>query len=238
VDDAASCQDEHDATLADTRTATAASTTASWMPPPSAPDRPESALPTRFWSRPRTGPADLGGFRASHDGVLGNRQLRHGRRMAGGKKFCPIFYGAEPGRAGCCRIVRMARSPIPATAGVGHNPGMHEMELMWDRRPAIRGEEGRARDKPATPGLAVLDFAIHDGARCRSRSGKLVRFTSPRLLKQRPERGRPADIADITVLSRFRAKHASDLIPSWITTSRKENAVKTKRSPFCFNQNR
>ena len=102
-------------------------------------------------------------------------------------EFLDEIYGAEP--AQLLQIVRMAQVSTAATGPgnlmlVGHNPGMHELVLM------LTGSGGDATAKKAiednlpTAGLAILDFAIDDWNEVAFRGGKLVRFTSPRLLKQ------------------------------------------------------
>jgi phosphohistidine phosphatase len=92
------------------------------------------------------------------------------------------IYGAET--AQLLRIVRMAAATDPARLMlVGHNPGMHELALMLagDGDAAARKS---LEDNLPTAGLAILDFAIDDWNEVAFRRGKLVRFTSPKLLKQ------------------------------------------------------
>jgi phosphohistidine phosphatase len=92
------------------------------------------------------------------------------------------IYGAET--AQLLRIVRMASATDPARLMlIGHNPGMHELALM------LAGDGDAAakkslEDNLPTAGLAILDFAIDDWNEVAFRRGKLVRFTSPKLLKQ------------------------------------------------------
>jgi phosphohistidine phosphatase len=97
-------------------------------------------------------------------------------------EFLDEIYGAEP--AQLLGIVRMAEVSNPkALMLVGHNPGMHELALML-----TGGGDAAAKkaieDNLPTAGLAVLDFAIDDWSEVAFRGGKLVRFTSPKLLKQ------------------------------------------------------
>ncbi|UPK01999.1 histidine phosphatase family protein [Bradyrhizobium sp. 170] len=92
------------------------------------------------------------------------------------------LYGAEP--AQLLRIIRMAEVTDPARLMlIGHNPGMHELALML-----AGGGDAAAKksleDNLPTAGLAILDFAIEDWNEVAFRRGKLVRFTSPKLLKQ------------------------------------------------------
>ena len=65
---------------------------------------------------------------------------------------------------------------------IGHNPGMHELAL------ALTGSGDAAakkaiEDNLPTGGLAILDFDIDDWGDVAFRRGKLVGFTSPKLLK-------------------------------------------------------
>jgi phosphohistidine phosphatase len=92
------------------------------------------------------------------------------------------LYGAEP--AQLLRIIRLAAVTDPARLMlIGHNPGMHELALML----AGSGDAAAKKsldDNLPTAGLAVLDFAIDNWNEVAFRRGKLVRFTSPKLLKQ------------------------------------------------------
>jgi phosphohistidine phosphatase len=92
------------------------------------------------------------------------------------------IYAAET--AQLLRIIRMAAATDPARLMlIGHNPGMHELALML-----AGGGDAAARkaleDNLPTAGLVILDFAVDDWNEVAFRSGNLVRFTSPRLLKQ------------------------------------------------------
>jgi phosphohistidine phosphatase len=95
------------------------------------------------------------------------------------------LYGAEP--AQLLQLIRMACSADPRQLMViGHNPGLHELAL------ALAGSGDAAakkalEDNLPTSGLAVLDFAIEDWNGVAFRCGTLVRFTSPKLLKQASE---------------------------------------------------
>ena len=97
-------------------------------------------------------------------------------------EFLDEIYGAEP--AQLLGIVRMAEvtNPGPLLV-VGHNPGMHELALMLTGS-GVAAAKQALQDNLPTAGLAILDFAIDDWSEVTFRAGKLVRFTSPRLLKQ------------------------------------------------------
>ena len=92
------------------------------------------------------------------------------------------IYGAEP--AQLLQIVRMASVTDPARLMlIGHNPGMHELALMLAGSGDAAAKKALEDNLP-TAGLAILDFAIDDWNEVAFRRGKLVRFTSPKLLKQ------------------------------------------------------
>ena len=92
------------------------------------------------------------------------------------------LYGAEP--AQLLRIIRMAAATDPARLMlIGHNPGMHELALMLAGSGDAAAKKSLEDNLP-TAGLAILDFATEDWNEVAFRRGKLVRFTSPKLLKQ------------------------------------------------------
>ncbi|SDN31415.1 histidine phosphatase family protein [Afipia sp. GAS231] len=97
-------------------------------------------------------------------------------------EFLDDIYGAEPARL--LQIVRMTEVTDPRhLLVVGHNPGMHELALMLTGSGDAAAKQA-LQDNLPTAGLAILDFAIDDWSEVAFRGGKLVRFTSPRLLKQ------------------------------------------------------
>jgi phosphohistidine phosphatase len=99
-----------------------------------------------------------------------------------GAEWLDEIYGAEP--AQLLQIVRMASATDPARLMlIGHNPGMHELALMLSGSGDAAAKKALEDNLP-TAGLAVLDFAIDDWNEVAFRRGKLVRFTSPKLLKQ------------------------------------------------------
>jgi phosphohistidine phosphatase len=92
------------------------------------------------------------------------------------------LYGAEPTQL--LRIIRMAEVADPARLMlIGHNPGMHELALMLAGSGDAAAKKALEHNLP-TSGLAIIDFAIDDWSEVAFRGGKLVRFTSPKLLKQ------------------------------------------------------
>jgi phosphohistidine phosphatase len=97
-------------------------------------------------------------------------------------EFLDELYGAEPTQL--LRIIRMAEVSDPARLMlIGHNPGMHELALMLAGSGDAAAKKALEHNLP-TSGLAILDFAIDDWSEVAFRRGKLVRFTSPKLLKQ------------------------------------------------------
>jgi phosphohistidine phosphatase len=92
------------------------------------------------------------------------------------------IYGAEP--AQLLQTIRMAEATDPARLLlVGHNPGMHELALMLIGSGDAAAKTALEGNLP-TAGLAILDFAIDSWSEVAFRRGELVRFTSPKLLKQ------------------------------------------------------
>jgi phosphohistidine phosphatase len=97
-------------------------------------------------------------------------------------EFLDELYGAEP--AQLLQIIRMAEASDPRQLMVvGHNPGMHELALALAGGGDAAAKKALEDNLPTT-GLAILDFAIEDWNEVAFRRGTLVRFTSPKLLKQ------------------------------------------------------
>jgi phosphohistidine phosphatase len=100
-------------------------------------------------------------------------------------EFLAELYGAEP--AQLLQIIRLVEVTDPKRLLViGHNPGMHELAL------ALTGSGDAAakkaiEDNLPTAGLAILDFDIDGWGDVAFRRGKLVGFTSPKLLKLTPD---------------------------------------------------
>ena len=92
------------------------------------------------------------------------------------------IYGAET--AQLLQIIRMAEVADPERLMlIGHNPGMHELALMLAGSGDTAAKKALEDNLP-TAGLAILDFDIDDWSEVAFRRGKLVRFTSPKMLKQ------------------------------------------------------
>jgi phosphohistidine phosphatase len=99
-------------------------------------------------------------------------------------ELVPELYGADP--AQLLESIRDASAADPQVLMlVGHNPGMHELALAL----ALAGSgDASARkalaDNLPTSGLGIFDFEIDDWSDVAFRRGRLVRFVSPKLLKQ------------------------------------------------------
>jgi phosphohistidine phosphatase len=97
-------------------------------------------------------------------------------------EFLDELYGADPGRL--LQIIRMTEATDPKRLMVvGHNPGMHELALALAGSGDATAKKALEHNLPTT-GLAILDFSIDDWNEVAFRRGTLVRFTSPKLLKQ------------------------------------------------------
>ena len=81
-------------------------------------------------------------------------------------------------------MIRMAEATDPRRLMlVGHNPGMHELALALAGSGDAAAKKALDNNLPTT-GLAIFDFAIEDWNEVAFRRGTLVRFTSPKLLRQ------------------------------------------------------
>jgi phosphohistidine phosphatase len=97
-------------------------------------------------------------------------------------EYLPELYGADPTQL--LQTIRMASATDPGgLMVVGHNPGMHELALTLTGSGDAAAKKSLDDNLP-TGGLAIFDFAIDDWNDVAFRRGKLVHFTSPKLLKQ------------------------------------------------------
>lgn len=97
-------------------------------------------------------------------------------------EILPELYGADP--AQILDSVRTATAPAnpKQLLLVAHNPGMHEAALMLMGSGDPAGARALAHNLP-TSGLAIFDFDVKDWGDVAYRRGKLVLFTSPKLLR-------------------------------------------------------
>ena len=97
-------------------------------------------------------------------------------------EFLPELYGAD--QAQLLRTIRMASASDPQRLlMVGHNPGMHELAITLTGSGDAAAKKALDDNLP-TAGFAIFDFATDDWNDVAFRRGKLVLFTSPKLLKQ------------------------------------------------------
>jgi phosphohistidine phosphatase len=97
-------------------------------------------------------------------------------------EFLPELYGADPTRL--LQTIRLASATqAQRLMLVGHNPGLHELALALAGSGDTATHNALADNLP-TSGLAVLEFATDDWNDVAFRRGRLVRFVSPKLLKQ------------------------------------------------------
>jgi len=152
----------------------------------------------RLDDRGRHDAAEIGGWMARHppfpDSVLVSPAVRARQtwEMAWAAmqdsvpqpqvELLPELYGADPSQL--LQSIRAASATDSQRLMiVGHNPGMHELALALAGSGDAAGRHALADNLP-TSGLAIFDFAVDDWADVAFRRGRLVRFVSPKLLKQ------------------------------------------------------
>ena len=95
----------------------------------------------------------------------------------------PALYLAEPETL----LAQLRRTPnsVGTLLAIGHNPGVaelaHALTGSGERDARLRIEQ-----KYPTAGLSVLEFDLEDWRKASPRSGKLVRFVTPRELRDGP----------------------------------------------------
>jgi phosphohistidine phosphatase len=98
-------------------------------------------------------------------------------------ELLPELYGADPGQILHAIHTAVATDPARLLL-IGHNPGLHELSLaLSDGSGDAAAHRALAENLP-TSGLVIFDFAVDDWADVAFRRGKLVSFTSPKLLKR------------------------------------------------------
>ena len=152
----------------------------------------------RLDDRGRSDAAEIGGWIARHppfpDSVLVSPAIRAHQTWeiawAAMKnlvpqphvELLPELYGADPSQL-LQTIHAASATSSQRLMLIGHNPGMHELALAL----AGSGDEAGRRalaDNLPTSGLAIFDFAVDDWADVAFRRGRLVLFTSPKVLKR------------------------------------------------------
>ena len=98
-------------------------------------------------------------------------------------ELLPELYGADP--AQLLQTIHAACATDPKRLMVvGHNPGLHELALALTDGSGEPAARKALTDNLPTSGLAIFDFVVDDWADVAFRRGRLVRFVSPKLLKQ------------------------------------------------------
>lgn len=64
---------------------------------------------------------------------------------------------------------------------LGHNPGLHELAMLLVATGDIDTRE-RLRENFPTSGVTIIDFALDSWSKLHSRSGRLERFISPKVI--------------------------------------------------------
>jgi phosphohistidine phosphatase len=97
-------------------------------------------------------------------------------------ELVPELYGAETTQL--LLSIRAASATDPKRLLlVGHNPGMHELALALTGGGDQTAREALSDNLP-TSGLVILDFGTDDWNDVAFRTGQLILFVSPRLLKK------------------------------------------------------
>lgn len=70
---------------------------------------------------------------------------------------------------------------------VAHNPGLHELALALSAG-GDKKSLSELEDNLPTSGVVIIDFDVKEWDEVAFRRGKLIRFVSPRLLRETPQR--------------------------------------------------
>jgi len=120
--------------------------------------------------------------RAYQTWEIAREAMKHHAPQPPRVEFLPELYGADPTQL--LQTIRMASVNDPQRLlVVGHNPGMHELALTLTGSGDGAAKKALEHNLP-TAGFAIFDFATDDWNDVAFRRGKLVLFTSPKLLKQ------------------------------------------------------
>jgi phosphohistidine phosphatase len=87
------------------------------------------------------------------------------------------LYAATP--QGVLSAVRAQNDDVRGLLVIGHNPGLQEAAELLIAAGDVELRE-RLREKFPTATLAVIDFAVEKWSRIHERSGRLVRYITPR----------------------------------------------------------
>lgn len=155
---------------------------------PGAPDRDRALI-----ERGRQDAAKIGAYMAGHglvpDRVLVSPAARAQQTWrAAAAAFKPLpavdtverLYDAPP--QAILAAIKDSGKTARTLLVIGHNPGLHELAMTLIASGDIEARE-QLREKLATSGLVIIDFAADDWSRLHPQSGRLERFVTPRSLE-------------------------------------------------------
>ena len=87
----------------------------------------------------------------------------------------------EAGPHGILKIIADAERDVGTLLVVGHNPGLQELAVQLVASGSAEMRQRLSEEFP-TAALVVIDFAIEDWRRLHPRSGRLIRFVTPKSL--------------------------------------------------------
>jgi len=87
----------------------------------------------------------------------------------------------EAGPHGILKIITDAEPDVGTLLVVGHNPGLQELAVQLVASGSAEVRQRLTEEFP-TASLVVIDFAIDDWRRLHPRSGRLIRFVTPKSL--------------------------------------------------------
>lgn len=97
-------------------------------------------------------------------------------------RHLPELYGADPSEL--LKAIHAAAKADPQCLMIlAHNPGLHELALALIASGDAAGRRALDANLP-TAGVVVIDFRIDDWDDVGFRSGRLERFSSPKLLRE------------------------------------------------------
>jgi phosphohistidine phosphatase len=87
----------------------------------------------------------------------------------------------EAGSNGILKIITDVERDVGTLLVVGHNPGLQELAVQLVASGSSEVRQRLVEEFP-TAALVVIDFAIDDWRRLHPRSGRLIRFVTPKSL--------------------------------------------------------
>jgi phosphohistidine phosphatase len=92
----------------------------------------------------------------------------------------------ESGSDAILTAIKEVEPEVSALLVVGHNPGLHNIARLLIASGDVEARE-RLNEGLPTSGLAVIDFAVSEWEKLHSRSGRLERFVTPKLLRSQTD---------------------------------------------------